>query len=325
MEYILYMKNHVLINVMKKIISVILVLTGVTFLSFLLMYLSPGDPASMMLKKSGMSVSEEAVEAKREELGLNDSFIVQYGNWLKGIAKGDMGISYKSGKPVAEQLKGALPYTLYMAALSFLLIVLISTPVGILCAYKKDRLFDHAIRVITYLMASLPSFFIGLILMYLFCLKMKLLPVISKGNPHGIVLPVMVLTVTLSAWYIRQVRGIALSELQKDYITGLRARQIPETRILFAHLLKNCMLPFIALFGMSAGSLLGGSAVVESIFTWPGIGKLAVDAITYRDYPIIQGFVLWMSVMFLIVNGLVDILSFALDPRVKKERGGKYE
>lgn len=161
--------------------------------------------------------------------------------------------------------------------------------------------------------------------MYLFCLKMDLLPVISKGNSFGIVLPVMVLTITLSAWYIKQVRGIALSELQKNYITGLRARQIPETRILFRHLLKNCMLPFIALFGLSAGSLLGGSAVVESIFTWPGIGKLAVDAITYRDYPIIQGFVLWMSVVFLIVNGLVDILSFILDPRVKKNRGGKYE
>lgn len=319
------MKNHTFVNITKKLISAILILIGVTFLSFLLTYLSPGDPASIMLKKSGMSVSEEALEAKREELGLNAPFIIQYGNWLRGVAKGDMGLSYKSGKPVAGQLKGAMPYTLSMAALSFLCIVLISTPIGILCAYKAGSLFDHGIRAVTYLMASLPSFFIGLILMYLFCLKMKLLPVISKGDPLGIVLPVMVLTITLSAWYIKQVRGIALGELQKEYITGLRARQIPETRILFRHLLKNCMLPFITLFGLSAGSLLGGSAVVESIFTWPGIGKLAMDAITYRDYPIIQGFVLWMSVVFLIVNGLVDILSFALDPRVKRNRGGNYE
>lgn len=301
-----------------KLGSALVVLFGITFLSFLLTYISPGDPASMMLKKSGMAVSKEAVEAKREELGLNDPMLIQYGNWVRKVLKGNLGESYKSGRPVFTELQNTLPATIQLAVLAMAMIILISTPAGIWCAYKPNRLGDNLFRAFSYLLSSLPSFFVALVFMYYFCLRMKMFPVISKGNKIGVVLPAIVLAVTLSAWYIRQVRAIALAELSKDYIQGLRSRGVAEYRILINHVLRNCMLPFVTLFGLSAGSLLGGATIIESIFTWPGVGKLAVDAIISRDYPIIQGYVLWMAVIFLVINALIDFSYSIFDPRLRR-------
>lgn len=305
----------------NKIISVFILLIGITFLSFLLSYYSPGDPATMILKKSGMRVSQELIDQKREELGLNEPFLIQYATWIKHSAMGDLGISYKSGKAVKAQLLTAMPYTLSLAGGSFLLIILLSTPIGIICAYKENGSFDKAVRVIIYLLSAMPSFFIGVVFIYVFSLKFGLLPVVSKGNTMGLVGPSIVLALTLQPWYIRQIKGITMSELQKEYVAGLRFRGVSEARILFVHVLRNCAYQIITLFGMAAGGLLGGAVVIESIFTWPGLGKLAVDAITYRDYPVIQGFVLWMALIYLLINGLVDLLGFLLDPRVRKSRG----
>ena len=201
------------------------------------------------------------------------------------------------------------------------LTILISTPIGILCAKYKDRLLDNIFRFITYLFSSLPSFFLALVLMYLFSLKLKLFPVIAKGNKSGIVMPALVLSLTLASWYIRQVRAIVLKELEKGYIDGLLTRGVSETRILFGHVLRNCLMPLVTLLSISFGTMLGGSTIVESIFTWPGVGKLAVDAITSRDYPVIQGYVVWMAVIFLVINAIVECSYSLMDPRIRRGKG----
>lgn len=305
-------------RIMRGLVQSVILLVGITFLSFLLSWLSPGDAAERMLKKSGMMVTEEQLEAKREELGLNKPLLIQYKDWMINLCKGDLGTSYKSKKEVAAELAKNLPYTAALTAVSMLLVVLISLPIGILCAKYRNGLFDNIWKGLTYLFSSLPSFFIALILMYVFALKLGLLPVIATRDWKGILMPALVLALTLAAWYIRQVRAIVLKEMSKGYIDGLKSRGISERKILFGHVLKNCMLPLVTLFGMSIGNMMGGTTIVESIFSWPGVGKLAVDAINYRDYPVIQGYVVWMALIFLVINFVVDASYQLLDPRVRK-------
>lgn len=299
-------------------IQTLILLVGITFLSFLLSWLSPGDAAERMLKKSGMMVTEEQLEAKREELGIDRSLLVQYKNWLVKLCKGDLGTSYKSKKEVVQELAKNLPYTAALTAVAMILVILISLPVGILCAQHRNGLFDNIWRGVTYLFSSLPSFFVALLLMYVLALKLGLLPVIATRNWKGILMPALVLALTLSAWYIRQVRAIVLKELSKGYIDGLKSRGISRRKILFGHVLKNSMLPLVTLFGISIGNMMGGTTIVESIFSWPGVGKMAVDAINYRDYPVIQGYVVWMALIFLVINFAVDASYQFFDPRVRK-------
>ena len=299
-------------------IQTLILLVGITFLSFLLSWLSPGDAAERMLKKSGMMVTEEQLEAKREELGIDQPLLVQYKNWLVKLCKGDLGTSYKSKKEVVQELAKNLPYTAALTAVAMLLVILISLPVGILCAQHRNGLFDNIWRGVTYLFSSLPSFFVALLLMYVLALELGLLPVIATRNWKGILMPALVLALTLSAWYIRQVRAIVLKELSKEYIDGLKSRGISRRKILFGHVLKNSMLPLVTLFGISIGNMMGGTTIVESIFSWPGVGKMAVDAINYRDYPVIQGYVVWMALIFLVINFAVDASYQFFDPRVRK-------
>lgn len=311
-------QNRWIKRMLHEGIQTLILLVGITFLSFLLSWLSPGDAAERMLKKSGMMVTEEQLEAKREELGIDQPLLVQYKNWLVKLCKGDLGTSYKSKKEVVQELAKNLPYTAALTAVAMLLVILISLPVGILCAQHRNGLFDNIWRGVTYLFSSLPSFFVALLLMYVLALKLGLLPVIATRNWKGILMPALVLALTLSAWYIRQVRAIVLKELSKEYIDGLKSRGISRRKILFGHVLKNSMLPLVTLFGISIGNMMGGTTIVESIFSWPGVGKMAVDAINYRDYPVIQGYVVWMALIFLVINFAVDASYQFFDPRVRK-------
>lgn len=308
----------------KRLLSVtgkaLLLIVGITFLSFLLIYHSPGDPATAALKKSGMRVSEEAVEKKREELGLNAPFLMQYGRWLTSFVQGDLGDSYKTGRPVASELKQTIPATLLLTFAALAVTILIAFPTGVLCARYRDGWLDNLIRLITYFLSSIPSFFLALLMMYGLSMKLKLLPVIGSVSVEGIIMPALVLALTLASWYIRQIRGIVLSELGKEYVTGLKSRGVSENRILFGHVLKNCMIPILTLLGMSFGTLLGGSAIVETIFSWPGVGKLAVTSISARDYPVIQAYVVWMALIYLFINTAVELLCQMLDPRIRREK-----
>lgn len=275
-----------------------------------------------MLNKTGVPPTRELLEQTREEMGLNRPMLVQYGDWLLGMLQGDMGTSYKSGKPVMEELMKALPDTVILTGVSMLVVMLISIPLGILCARFKDSPLDLAVRFVTYLFASVPSFFLSLLTLYFFSVKLRLFPVIAfKNGVKGMVMPVMVLALSLSAWYIRQVRTIVLEELGKGYISGSRARGVPEYKILFSHVLKNAMLPIMTLLGLSLANMLSGTTIVENIFSWQGLGKLALDAISARDYPVIQAYVVWLALIFLLVNFLVDISYGLIDPRVRKGQG----
>lgn len=301
----------------------IVLFLGITLLSFCLTYLAPSDPAEIMLNKTGVPPTQELLNRTRVEMGLNRPLLVQYGEWLNNMLHGDMGISYRNGKPVADELLKALPQTLLLTLAAMLVVMIISIPIGIICARYRDGIFDSVIRIITYLFASLPSFFLALIFLYIFGVKLQLLPVIAAKNVQGIIMPAMVLALSLSSWYIRQVRAIVLDELSKDYIIGSRARGVPERQILFSHVLKNAMLPIMTLLGVSLASMMGGTTIVENIFSWQGIGRLAMEAISGRDYPVIQGYVVWMAFIFLLVNVLVDLSYGLIDPRTRKGVGGK--
>ena len=218
---------------LKKAGTLALVFLGITFLSFCLTYLAPSDAAQIQLNKTGVAPTEELLEQTREEMGLNRPLLVRYGDWLIHVLRGDMGTSLRNESPVAEELLDALPYTAALTAVSMAAVLLISVSVGILCAWKKDGFLDGAVRLVTYLFASLPSFFLALVILYLFSVRLGWLPVIGSGGPAGIVMPALVLSLSMSAWYIRQVRGIVLGELSKGYVTGARARGVPERQILF--------------------------------------------------------------------------------------------
>ena len=302
---------------MRKIGMLILILVGITFLSFCLTYLSPSDPAEIKLNKTGVAPTEELLEQTREEMGLNRPLLVQYGDWLGDLLNGDLGTSLRTDRPVSTELKKAIPQTIILTVVSMLAVILISVPVGILCARHKDGIFDCTVRYLTYLFASLPNFFLALIILYIFSVRLHLLPVIASKDAKGIIMPAMVLALSLSAWYIRQVRTIVLDELAKGYVAGARARGVPEYQILFCHVLKNALMPILTLVGVSLAGMLGGTTIVENIFSWQGLGKLAMDSITARDYPVIQGYVVFMALVFLLVNFLVELSYGLVDKRVR--------
>lgn len=290
----------------------------VSFISFALMNLSSGDPAEIMLSSQGSVVTPQLLESVREDMGLNQPFITQYLNWLKNIIHGDFGTSYASGRSVIVEMNEHLPYTIKLAGSAMIITLIVSIPLGILSAVKKDKFIDKFIRLFTFVGNSIPGFLLALILLLVFSLKLKLLPILSESGAKSIILPSITLAFAMTSKYIRQIRTAVIEELDKGYVKGARSRGIKESVILYKDVLKNIMITVITLTGLSIGSLMGGTAVVESIFVWPGVGSLALSAIANRDYPIIQAYVLWMAVMFIIINLITDLLYKIIDPRVRE-------
>ena len=310
--------------IFKRLLSLIPILIGISFISFALIYFTGGDAVAVRYEAIGGMLSPELINQKREELGLNRPFIIQYLGWLSGIIKGDMGVSYVSGKPVFGYIIGKLPNTLLLSISSLITTILISLPLGILSAIKRNSIFDNIIKAMSFIGNSLPNFFVALVLSYVFALQMKLLPVISQGTSFkSLILPTLTLSLAMSAKYIRQIHALIISELSKPYVSGARARGIKENTIIFFNVLRLTSLTIITLMALSFGSLLGGSAIVESIFMWDGIGKLAIESIKLRDYPVILAYVLWMAFIYVFINLLADISYYFLDPRLRIE-GGKY-
>ena len=310
------MKHYIL----KWLLQLIPILIGITLLSFLLMHIASADAIDVMEQNTGGILSEEAKEEVRRELGLDKPLLEQYGIWLQNILSGDMGESYISGKPVFSTFLSKLPATIYLTVASILLTVLISVPLGILAAVKQNRILDYIIRFFSFIGNSLPNFFVSLLLIYFFALKLQWFPVM--GNTQGwksIVLPTFTLAIAMASKYTRQIRATVLEEWNKDYVLGARSRGVSEKRILYFSVLKASMLTIITLLALSIGSLLGGTAIVESIFMWDGVGKMAVDAITMRDYPVIQAYVIWMAIIYVMVNLVTDIIYHYFDPRIRKE------
>lgn len=302
----------------KRLLQLLPILFGITLLSFLLMNTGTADVIDVMESNSGGVMSEEEKDVLRAELGLDKPLVQQYAVWLGKVLRGDMGKSFVSGQPVFTTFLSRLPATIYLTITSILLTVFLSVPLGILSAVKQNRLTDYIIRFFSFIGNSLPNFFVSLLLIYFFSLKLNLLPVM--GNTAGwksVILPTLTLALSMASRYTRQVRATVLEELNKDYVQGARARGIKEKRILYFSVLRASMLTIVTLLALSIGSLLGGTAIVESIFMWDGVGKMAVDAITMRDYPVIQVYVIWMAIIYVCVNLFTDILYHYLDPRIR--------
>ena len=304
--------------IVHRLIQLIPVLLGITFLSFAMMRLAGSDAVEELYSNAGSAVSQEVIDAKRAELGLDKPFLQQYFSWLGGMMRGDMGVSYVSGRDVFKTFTSKLPATLLLTFLSILTTVVISIPLGVLAAVRHDRLTDYILRFLSFIGNSMPGFFIAMLLMQLLSIKLRWLPIIADGTDlRSAIMPTLTLAIAMSAKYMRQVRATVLEELNKDYVTGARARGVRESVILWKSVIKASMLTIITLLALSIGSLLGGTAIIESIFMWDGVGKLAVDAITMRDYPLIQAYVVWMAIIYVMVNLVTDLLYHALDPRIR--------
>ena len=303
-----------------RLAHIFLVLLGVSFLSFLLMYVSPGDPVRAMYAVSGSIPSEEVLEQTREELGLNDPFFIQYGNWISNCLRGDFGTSYSKGEAVATLLMERVMPTIQLALLSLVIMVLVAVPIGVYSALRQNSILDYLLRGTTFISISMPNFWVGLLLLYVVAMKLGWLPVVSNQmNFQRLILPAVTLAIAMAGKYARQVRAAILEELRQDYVAGARARGLSERCVLWCHVLPNAVLPLITMLGLSLGSLLGGTAVVEVIFSYPALGSLAVSAITSRDYPLIQGYLLWIALIYMAVNLVVDLSYNRLDPRLRKE------
>lgn len=308
-------------KILMPVCRILIVLIGITFLSFSLMYLGPGDPAEKYLAGGDGNkgtISEEAIQAQREKWGLDKPFLVQYGVWLGRVFHGNLGNSYSTGRPVLQELTKKAGPTASLAFASMLVCIIISVPLGVLCAYHKDGVIDNISRIFSFIGISLPSFLVSLILLYVLSVRYHWFSISGENGIKAILLPMAVLAFQSSAKLTRQVRSVVLAELNRPYVQGARARGVSKNRILFCHVLRNSWMPILTLIGIHFGIQLGGAAVVESVFCWQGLGQLAVSAVRSSDYTLLQGIVLWLAIMYLVINFIIDISYAGLDPRVRK-------
>ncbi len=305
--------------ILKRVLFIIPTMLLLSFFTFALTYLSPSDPVTLRLERLNVKADTEYIEKMREEMGLNKPFFEQYTTWLKKAVKGDFGVSYYYSTDVGKEIKKRLPNTLVLAASTILVTIILSVPLGVLAAVNRNKWVDYFLRLISFFGVSMPSFWVGTLLMYYFSVRLKLFPLLGSGSAKHLVLPTATLAIWLTSMYIRRVRSSVLEELSKDYYLGQISLGLSKRKIIWTQILPNSLLAIVTMLGMSIGALLGGATIVESIFEWQGIGKMAVDAISIRDYPIIQGYVLWMALIYSVVNLLVDVSYQILDPRIRLE------
>jgi peptide/nickel transport system permease protein len=274
----------------------------------------PGDPARLMERPG---TPDTVLQKTRERLGTDKPILVQYVNFLRGLPRGDLGNAFRGGQPVTDSIFEAMPNTLALGGITMLFTTVLSFAIGIAAAVRPDGIFDRVSLVFVAIAQATPSFWLGVVLVLVFSIRLKWLPAIDMTGPKSFVLPTLTLTLTLMPLLIRAVRQSFLETLGEGFIRAGRARGLTERRLLFVHAMKVAAVPLITLIGLQAGYVLGGAVVIESIFNWPGIGNLALQAIQQRDFPMVQGTVLAIAVVFTLVNFLVDLAYSALDPRVK--------
>ena len=311
--------NKTVKYVIGRLLFLIPIMLILSFFVFALTYMSPLDPVTLKYQRMGETPDQAIIEREKEAMGLNDPFLVQYGRWLWKALHGDLGESYKTGKPVWKTMTERIPNTLKLTGATLLLTVLLAVPLGVLSAVNQNRFVDYLIRFISFFGVSMPSFWVGFMLMYVFGVKLKLLPVMGSGDFKHIILPSLALAFWMVSLYVRRVRGSMLEEMNKDYLNGGLARGLPKRQIIFRQILPNSLLSVITMFGMSIGGLMGGATIVETIFEWKGVGKMAVDAIALKDFPVIQCYILWMAIIYVLINLIVDLLYRFLDPRIRLE------
>ena len=312
--------------IVKRLLQTIPTLLIISFLIFSLLYITPGDPVFLILGESGDGVSQEMYDLVREEYGLNDPFLVRYFNYIKGVLRGDLGKSYVTGQDVFSSIMERLPATLTLTAWALVFSLLISVPLGTMAALKHNTLLDSIATGLSTLGISLPRFWVGLMLMILFALKLGWLPSIGMADIEidgtwafikSILMPAFSLSLGMAATQTRMIRSSMIDVLDKDYVRFARSKGIKEKAVIMSHAMRNAMIPVITVIGSEIGGLLGGAVVTEQIFSWPGIGRLAVNSIGRRDYPMIQGITLVICFNYLMINLLVDILYGFLNPQIR--------
>lgn len=309
------MKNYIA----KRIVLAIPMLLAVSFIAFILVNYMPADPAEVALRVNEIIPTEEAIASMREQLGLNDPFLVRYVNWLMDVLRLDLGVSYtNTSRTVIDEIVRCLPTTLKLAGITFVLVIGISVPLGVLSAVYKNSIFDRIMRFFIFLGTAMPSYWLGLLLMWVFALNLRWLPTSGATSFKHFILPAITLSMTYISTYVRLIRNGMLEQMKENYVFYAKVRGIKHKVIIRKHVLKNALQSCMTALGMSMVQLIAGTVVVENIFALPGLGRLCISAIFNRDYPVIQAYILMMGILFVIFNLLVDIIQCLVDPRMKQ-------
>jgi ABC-type dipeptide/oligopeptide/nickel transport system permease component len=300
----------------RRLALTVLVLLGVATLVFSLIHLIPGDPAQAML---GEAASQQDVEDLRRRLGLDRPLIEQYAAFLRGAVKGDLGTSFRTGEPVTSQIVERLPATMELAAAAMLVAIAVAIPLGIVAAVKRGTFVDHTAMVLALSGVSIPNFWLGPLLAIVFAVELGWLPVSGRGTWAHLALPAISLGAALAAILARMMRATLLEELREPYVAAARARGVSRARAVLRHAFRNSLIPVVTIIGLQFGAVLTGAVITETVFAWPGIGRLLIQSIGFRDYPLVQGCILLIAVTYVAVNLLTDLLYGVLDPRIRFE------
>jgi len=300
----------------RRLLLTIPVLLGVATLVFSLIHLVPGDPVQAML---GESASPSDIADLRGRLGLNRPLYVQYGSFLKGLAKGDLGISLRTNQPVLAAIVERLPATVELATAAMIVAVLFAIPLGILAAVRAGTHVDHVATTLALVGISMPNFWLGPLLAIVFAVTLGWLPVAGRGTLAHLVLPAVTLGAPLSAVLARMTRASVLEELRELYVLAARARGVSKARAVLRHAFRNSLIPIVTVLGLQVGAVLTGAVITETIFAWPGVGRLLIQSISFRDYPMVQGCILLIAITYVSMNLLTDVVYGLLDPRIRYE------
>ncbi|MFB7140472.1 nickel ABC transporter permease [Gottfriedia sp. NPDC056225] len=306
--------------ILNRIVSAIIVIFGISILSFFLIHLIPGDPVKIML---GLNASPEQVAKLTHHLGLDKPLLVQYLQYINNVFHGDFGTSLKTGRPVLTEILDRFPETIKLAATGMVFAVIIGIALGILAAKYKDTIIDTFCTGLATLGVSIPSFWLGILLILVFSVKLSWFPIADGTGLRSLILPAITLGVVMSTMISRLTRNGMVEVLSNDFIRTARSKGLEERHILFRHAFRNVLIPIITVIGLQIAALLGGTVIIEQVFNWPGLGTLSIGAIMSRDFPMIQGTVLFMGAVYVSVNILVDIVYSLIDPRVKLNEKGE--
>ena len=300
-----------------RLIGTVPVLFGVTLLVFLMAWVTPGDPVVAMLGEASQGISRQALDDLRRELGLDRPLPVQYVGYVAGLLRGDLGTSVRSRRPVLAEIRDRLPATLELALAALTIAVALGVTLGVLAAVRKRTWVDGAAIAVALVGVSIPVFWSGFLLMMVFALELGWLPASGRGTWRHLVLPAVTVGVSSAAFIARITRGAVLEALAQDYVRTAKAKGLAPRRVVMRHALRNALLPIVTVVGLQLGGLLGGAVLTETVFAWPGVGRLLVDAIVARDLPLVQGSVLVISLLFILVNLAVDLSYAAINPKVR--------
>jgi ABC-type dipeptide/oligopeptide/nickel transport system permease component len=302
----------------SRLLQLVIMVLVLSFVTFLLMKLTPGDPIRALLKVDDVVSTTDEEKKLMGEQGFDQPILVQYGQWLWGVAQFDLGTSILSKKPVLDMILDRLPATVALSIGGLVVLFLISLPLGIVGAVYEGRWPDYLSRWLAMIGASIPSFWLGLLLIYFFSLKLNLLPVMGKGTFVHFILPSITLGIAMAPMYIKLLRERLISTLQSSYIIAAKARGLRKERIIIFHALRGSLIPLVTMFGLSVGSLLGGITVIEILFSWPGMGELIVNSVMQRDYPVIQGYILIVGFLVVMTNLIMDVLCLMIHPQIQQ-------